>query len=242
MIIPYIQLTIHHVYDNLIETEWSLEFLKEYILKDTFFRLSADKQSNLINSSIKEFAENTYNSASLNNIIVDAKISKGGLFKYIEGKRDLYIYILKRIMEEVIKYQAKNLDINISCYFDTLKALIMYGFHYYKEHELEFMVMMNALYDMESPCYEEVMLIRKDLIKTYQNDMLDRIDWSQYNESKENILKISEYIIDGYNIAFVKRIDQYDSVVKLETSMKYDLELIINTIRKGIKGWDNAKI
>lgn len=204
-------------------------------MKDTFFRLSDEKKSNLINSCIKEFSKNTYNSASLNSIISEAKISKGGLFKYIESKQDLYLFIIQQIMANVIKHQSKNIDLSVTCYFERLYSLLDSGFDYYKKNELEFRAMINALYDLSSPCYEEVLSIRKKLIKTYQMDLLEAIDWSQYKQSKVNILKISEYMIDGYNMAFLKKLDQYDSVKKLEVVMKMDLELIMNTIKNGVR-------
>ncbi|GMQ56595.1 hypothetical protein AN1V17_09880 [Vallitalea sediminicola] len=205
-------------------------------MKDTFYRLSEEKKLNLINSCIKEFAKNTYDNTSLNSIIAEAKISKGGLFKYIEDKRDLYLYILSLIMKDIIEYQSKNVDMSIRCFFDRLNALLDCGFDYYKNHELEYRVMMNAFYDLASPCHEDVILISKDLIKKYQLYLLEDIDWSQYKENMGNILKILEYIIDGYNLAFIRKLDLNYSVEELEEVMKRDVDLIINTIKTGVKG------
>lgn len=205
-------------------------------MKNTFYRLSEEKKLNLINSCIKEFSKNTYDNTSLNSIIKQAKISKGGLFKYIEDKKDLYLYIITLIMKDIIEYQSRNVDISIRCYFDRLNGLLDCGFDYYKNHELEFRVMLNAFYDLSSPCHKDVMAIRKDLIKKYQLDLLKDIDWSQYKENKENILKISEYIIDGYNLAFIRKLDFNYSLEELEKVMKSDLDLVINTIKIAVKG------
>ena len=99
-------------------------------MKDTFYRLSEEKKLNLINSCIKEFAKNTYDNTSLNSIITEAKISKGGLFKYIEDKKDLYLYVLGLIMKDIIEYQSNNVDMSISCFFDRLNTLSDCGFDY----------------------------------------------------------------------------------------------------------------
>lgn len=221
-------------YDNLKETRWSLRRFDK--VKDTFFRLSDEKKMNLINACTEEFAKNTYDSTSLNVIIAQAKISKGGLFKYIESKRDLYMYLIHGIMKNVIEYQSRNIDLSKTCYFDRINALLSDGLGYYKKHKLEFKVMMNAFYDLASPCYEEVMEIRSRLINTHQSNLLEKIDWSQYKENKENILKVSKYMIDGYNLALLKRLDQYDYVEELEADMKIDLEVMLNAIKKGVKG------
>lgn len=204
-------------------------------MKDTFYRLSEEKKLNLINSCIKEFAKNTYDNTSLNSIITEAKISKGGLFKYIEDKKDLYLYVLGLIMKDIIEYQSNNVDMSISCFFDRLNALSDCGFDYYKNHELEFRVMMNAFYDLASPCHKEVIIMSKNLIKKYELYLLENIDWSQYKENKENILKILEYMIDGYNFAFIRKLDLNYSVEELEKVMKKDVDLIINIIKSGVK-------
>lgn len=190
---------------------------------------------NLINSCIKVFAKNTYDNTSLSSIITEAKISKGGLFKYIEDKKDLYLYILSLIMKDIIEYQSKNVDISTRCFFDRFNALSDCGFDYYKNNELEFRVMMNAFYDLASPCRNDVLLISKDLIKQYQIYLLEDIDWSRYKEDKENILKITEYIIDGYILNFIRKIDLEYSAEELEEVMKSDMDLIINTIKMGVK-------
>jgi hypothetical protein len=77
------------------------------------------------------------------------------------------------------------------------------------------------------------MRIRKELIKEYQLNLLEDIDWSQYKESMGNILKISEYIIDGYNLAFIRKLDLNYSVEELEKVMKSDLDLL-NFLKKVI--------
>lgn len=204
-------------------------------MKDTFYKLAKDKKQNVINSCIEEFANNTYENTSLNNIIKRAKISKGGLFKYIENKKDLYTYILDLIMREVIEYQSNNIDMSKECYFDRISELINLGFEYYKKNPQKYSVILNAFYDISSPCHEEVVLIRKNLIEEYKLNLLEGINWSQYKEDMEKIIKISKYIIDGYNVSFIKKLDKSYSVEILEKSMKEDLDLILNTIKVVMK-------
>jgi len=205
-------------------------------MKDTFFRLSKDKQLNLVNACKSRFAENTYDNISLNSIIEKANISKGGLFKYIDDKKDLYTYIINLIMKELIEYQAENIDLKVKCYFDRIKSSLSYGFNYYKNHELEFHIIMNAFYDISSPCYEDVIKIRENNINLYQYNLLEGIDWSLDKESQENILKFSKYTIDGYNISLMKKIKIYKAVNELESIMTEDIDLIINVLKKGMKG------
>lgn len=73
------------------ETEWSLEV---FSMKAAFYLIDIEKQERIINACIEEFSENNYDQCSLNAIVKRAGISKGGLFKYISNKEELYLSII----------------------------------------------------------------------------------------------------------------------------------------------------
>lgn len=205
-------------------------------MKDTFYKLSEDKRVNIINSSIEEFAHNTYETASLNKIIARAKISKGGLFKYIDSKSDLYMFITTGILEKVIIYQSKKIDITVKCYFDRLLFLMKSGFEYYKNKPLEFKLILNALNDVTSPNHNLLMEKRKELILKYQSDLIVGIDWMQYKIKKHEILRISEYMIEGYNLSLLKKSFGNLNIEEFEYLIIKDINLLINTLKNGVKG------
>jgi len=205
-------------------------------MKDTFFRLNEEKQERLIDACIREFAEFNYSSASINRIIKEAGISKGGLFKYIENKSDLYMFVVARILESLICYQVQHIETTKTCYFDRIEQLLESGFAYYKERPLDFKVVMNGMMDMTSPNYQEVMSKRTELIKTYQKDMLSGIDWGQYNRPKEDVLQFSAYVLDGYNVSLLRKLSQNSSLEAFESINKQEIKLIMSVLRQGLKG------
>lgn len=205
-------------------------------MKATFFNIANHKQENLINGCIQEFAEYNFSSASINRILKRAQISKGGLFKYIHGKNDLYIFIITEIMEGVISHQAAHINEFESCYFERMYTLLHFGCNYYKENPMAFRAMLNAFYDLTSPMYHEVILKRKELIQKYQKNLLKGIDWNQYNRPKEDVLKISEYLIEGFNLLFLKKITSGIEIKDFEKLMKQDIDILISTLKKGLEG------
>jgi TetR/AcrR family transcriptional regulator len=74
-----------------------------------FFNLDKEKQDRIINAAIKEFAQKGYDSASTNEIVKDAGISKGLLFHYFQNKKQLYLFLyehmtaifLEQILEKI---------------------------------------------------------------------------------------------------------------------------------------------
>jgi AcrR family transcriptional regulator len=62
--------------------------------KQTFFNLPADKQEQIIQVALDEFAENDYDSASISRIVARAGIAKGSFYQYFADKEDLYAYLL----------------------------------------------------------------------------------------------------------------------------------------------------
>ena len=69
--------------------------------KETFLKLSKEKQQKIIKSAKKEFARAPIENVSIKNIVEDADIARGSFYQYFESKEDLLIYILKENSEKL---------------------------------------------------------------------------------------------------------------------------------------------
>lgn len=74
--------------------------------KDTFLNLDKEKKQRIIEASLTEFGDNTYNEVRLSRIIKASKIPRGSFYQYFEDKFDLYKYVFSIIAEEKIKYMG----------------------------------------------------------------------------------------------------------------------------------------
>lgn len=65
--------------------------------KDTFFKLSAEKQQRIVDAATEEFVyyKDNYEKASVKRIAKNAEIAIGSIYKYFENKNDLFNYILE---------------------------------------------------------------------------------------------------------------------------------------------------
>ena len=69
--------------------------------KETFLKLSKEKQQKVINAAKKEFARVPIENASIKKIVEEADIARGSFYQYFENKEDLLIYILKENSEKL---------------------------------------------------------------------------------------------------------------------------------------------
>jgi AcrR family transcriptional regulator len=60
-----------------------------------FHKLPSEQQQGILRAALEEFAAHGFNAASLNRIIDAARISKGSMYYYFDGKEDLYAYVAR---------------------------------------------------------------------------------------------------------------------------------------------------
>lgn len=61
----------------------------------TFLNLDEAKQKKLVDSAMKEFSNNNYNEVSINQIIMNAGISRGSFYMYFKDKDELFEYLIQ---------------------------------------------------------------------------------------------------------------------------------------------------
>ena len=67
---------------------------------ERFLKLPAEKRQRILRAGFREFCQEPVSSASINNIIKEAEISRGSFYTYFEDKLDLLRYILAEGMRE----------------------------------------------------------------------------------------------------------------------------------------------
>ena len=68
-------------------------------MNEKFYALPIEKQNRIINAGFKVFAENSYKKSPVNEIALEAGISKSLLFFYFKNKKELYLFLLKQSEE-----------------------------------------------------------------------------------------------------------------------------------------------
>lgn len=87
---------------------------------ERYYKLSEDKQERIMDASLDEFTREGFESASINQIIKEADISRGSFYTYFEDKHDLFRFIFDKLKvvaaREIIKeVKRDDGDIFLAC-------------------------------------------------------------------------------------------------------------------------------
>lgn len=92
--------------------------------KDTFFNLPKDKRNRIIEASIDEFSDNSYEISSINQIVKNSNIAKGSFYQYFENKEDLYKMIIEICGDKKNEYLTRVLNRSeYMNFYDKLKEI-----------------------------------------------------------------------------------------------------------------------
>lgn len=89
-----------------------------------FLSLDSEKQNRIINAAIKEFAQKGYDSASTNEIVKEAGISKGLLFHYFQSKKQLFFFLFDYCYKLVADEFYKKVDLTERDFFKRIRQAV----------------------------------------------------------------------------------------------------------------------
>lgn len=119
--------------------------------KKTFYNLTEAKQDHLIKVAIEEFSTHGFNEVKIASIIHKADIPRSSFYDYFINKKDIYLYIIKKIG---IKKQLYFSEINESLtFFDHLLA--------YLEASVRFVALEPAYNKIGKLLYNDPKLIKE---------------------------------------------------------------------------------
>ena len=151
--------------------------------KETFLKLSKEKQQKVINAAKKEFARAPIENVSIKNIVEEADIARGSFYQYFESKEDLLIYILRENSEKLntkLKDKVKETNGDIFKLYIFLYDSMIEEFTNNPDQELFKQIFINLKSSDENVFY----LVRK----TKPQDIIE-----YYEQIDKNNLKIENH-------------------------------------------------
>lgn len=199
-----------------------------------FLNLGAEKQNNIIQVSIAEFAQNGFVNASTNRIVKECSISKGSLFKYFEGKEDLYFYVLDIVTGEMLQDIESEIGDLSTELFQRIIDYSTLEISWYIKNPVKGRMVVGATVESDE-------IIRSKTIKRYGSlgeniyyGLLEGIEEEGFKQNKDKIVDILKWVLEGFNKDFLEKAD-----VKKETFEQLKEEYIqkltdyIEILKKG---------
>lgn len=199
-----------------------------------FLNLEADKQNNIIQVAIAEFAENGYTNASTNRIVKECDISKGSLFKYFGGKEDLYFFLLDIITNEMLQDMESGVGDLTTELFQRIIDYSALEISWYIKNPVKGRLLIGASLESDAEIcskMKERYGVRGENI-FYR--LLEGIEEGDLKSNKEKLADILKWVLAGFNKDFLDKADiRKQSFEQLKEEYIQKLTGYIEILRNG---------
>ena len=202
--------------------------------KETFFNLDPSKQQRIIQASVDEFAQYTFEEAKLSRIIKAAGIPRGSFYQYFEDKEDLFEHLFNVIGQEKIAYLGNDVNNPKEIPFiELFRKLMKSGLKFASDNPAYIRITRNLMQNRGHDIFNRVMGNGFELAKQYYRSYIetDKKYGRIRPEVDTNIL--ADIIMETTsNLSFIELSQEKD--VDLE-KMFERLEQFIEILQKGIE-------
>jgi Bacterial regulatory proteins, tetR family. len=206
-------------------------------LYESFENLSDEKRNKIIEASLEEFAKKGYERASTNVIVKNAGISKGLLFHYFKTKKNLFIYLFDRIVEEFVAAFYEFIDDSSADIFDRLMSWTIIKFKLYFKKPLEYRFLTVSIYDSPEEIKDEILKRYARISSEVMKRFMENLDLSRFRKDVDidralsfimtSIEAIGNNYIKMYNHDIDKLVADKDKIID-------DLKSCIYILKHGI--------
>lgn len=155
---------------------------------ESFEKLEEAKKLNIINAGFKIFAEDGYKKAAVDDIILEAKISKGSLFYYFGSKKNFFLYLyaycgdqMKKLIDnptsnELPKYM-QNTD-----FFDRIKEIQKIKIKLEVSYPHMYKFMKRAAFETDPAVKNEISKYNQKVTLERATDFFHNLDLSKFKD------------------------------------------------------------
>lgn len=186
-----------------------------------FLSLDSEKQDRIINAAIKEFAQKGYDSASTNEIVKEAGISKGLLFHYFQSKKQLFFFLFDYCYKLVADEFYKKVDLTERDFFKRIRQAVHIKMDLQSKYP-EILTFIQEAFMQDSPEIKVEFDKKKQELNAINIGIIyDGIDLSKFRDDvdPQKILKIISW-------TFEKMSDEELLKAKMITGHKIDYEKV----------------
>ena len=212
----------------------------------TFMNLSKERQKEIIDTCLREFALRDYNEVSLSKIIAKLGLAKGSFYRYFESKRDLYEYLIEYakklnvgLFEKTLQDPGDDILDALSRFYLKAAKLdneypVFGGFGYKVSQERDNVVLGNVALKSKIKGIE----VLRGIFAEQQKKGTIRKDLDA-DQMVYSLLQVQEGVMDylalKYKIDFKKNIEKGNTLFSIpEDTIKKELDGFARILRDGI--------
>ena len=193
-----------------------------------------DVKERILNVAIEEFAQNGYKSASTNIICQKANISKGLLYHYYNSKENIYIAVVRHVIDSFKRNIAINIKDSNKKGIDYVEEYFDIKFKFFRENPLYSKIIVNLVIDNSIEKARELSSEFQNYNNNLIYDVINNIDINpKFNKEKafELIVMIGESL-EKKHMKRINDIDKDNAVEEFRKDHKEMLEMVFEGIDK----------
>lgn len=178
------------------------------IMNSAFHNLKPEKQELIVNAAIKEFVRTGFDKASTNEIVKEAKISKGSLFHYFKSKKELYLYLIE-LASDVAEKVSEEIDWDERDIFKRIEKIGFKKLQMQRKYPKIFDFLFSLMKEESEVVRGEIegmihSIYEKGLGRLYEN-----IDYSKFRKDLDvqKALEILNWTMMGFSLKAVEEIE-----------------------------------
>ena len=199
-----------------------------------FFELDKQIQDRIISASITEFATHGYENSSTNMIVKDCAISKGSLFKYFENKEDLYFFLIDTVMAEMARDMSDKIS---SLSKDLYERVIEYStaeISWYAKNPVKGRFIIGVASEDDPDITKKIIGRYGKKSSDIYHELLSEVDLSCIKNDKEKAGDILQWVLEGFNRAFLENVSTERDIDELEREYISKLKEYLSVLKNGL--------
>lgn len=165
-----------------------------------FLNLEPEKRDRILNAAMNEFAHKGYKNASTNEIVKEAKISKGLLFHYFKNKKQLYLFLYDYLMEIMKEEYFQKPWINEKDFLKKMQIAALTKLELFRKYPLIFKFFLTAYTETDGEVRNEVAERNQKLLETSLPRVYDNVDLSKVRDGVDHqkAINLMIWALEGY--------------------------------------------
>lgn len=154
-----------------------------------------DKEELIYEVSLKEFAEKGYELASTNNIVKECGFSKGTLFNYVKNKRNLYLFVVEKTLNDIGITIEDELNIKSTDIFEKIKEIQKIKLNIFLKYPNENKLIIQAFTEAEEDIKDKFSIKYEKYSKMFFELMTTNVDYSKFKDGIDIEMTISTILL-----------------------------------------------
>ena len=169
-------------------------------MNDKFFALPKDKQDRILNAGFRVFSQNSYKKSPMNEIAMEADISKSLLFFYFRNKKEFYLFLMKTAEELTMKYLVDSGCYQESDIFEMMYKGLLAKTEMMKKYPDMSSFALKAYYEDDEEVKDELRKIIEPYTELSTNTTLPKLNPEDYKDGLDlNLMYQNMYLVsEGY--------------------------------------------